>query len=812
MISLARNNKGNGTDYIEHDDINTEMSDDFADESILQDNDYTLESILAEFKGSAYIDGDKKTPSSVLQEKTDRIVKEAATGRIEIELPEELKQPAREREPETKQKTDKLPKRQKSGSKKSGVERPPEKLPGITDRAAKDSLDESATKKLPDINAVNKAKINEYQAAKNKSDDAKNDQGSDSGDVIAFDSYTGSGDDAEEDIIREVTKAIEQQTQFEQETKKSAKKAFGIFKRNGEQPYEDDVYDSGYEEPVETYEPPSAVFEDTYVEEPDFNIAIKKFAEKCNMYSTRCFASLSLSVLLTILTIIFQAGVSLPFGIGVNTSVCAGILLILMFVVMMFSAEKLVDGFADIIKGKQGVDTLNLFSCLATAGAGIFGMMTKDATFGMPFCAVSAFSLTFTLWGERVYYRALTETLRAAQSTSMPIGVVVAMCTDIDRSVIKKTAGKTAGFYNNMIQEDVTETVFRYATPILIIAAIVLAFLSSFALDQRQYFTHNFAAVMAAAAPFSAVLAYAVPFNTITKKSKQSGVSVAGWGGADELYHSDGASIKDEDIFPEGTVSLGGIKIFEEVQPDKAIRYTASLIIASDSVLSSLFTQLLLKQGLTKLSVSDFSCYEGGIGGEIKGERIVTGSAALMNLLGIRVPPSLNMKNGVFTAVDKKLIAVFTIDYVPVKTVQNALVTVLKNHVKLLFSVRDFNITPVMLEQKFKVPVDDVEYIPIQDTYDLSDDGALETKRTAAVLTREGIGAYVDAIVGGRRLRFTALFATILTLLSAVGGMVIMYSINLTGAFTAGSAANLLLYMSSMLAVVLIVCGFARYR
>jgi hypothetical protein len=90
------------------------------------------------------------------------------------------------------------------------------------------------------------------------------------------------------------------------------------------------------------------------------------------------------------------------------------------------------------------------------------------------------------------------------------------------------------------------------------------------------------------------------------------------------------------------------------------------------------------------------------------------------------------MKNGVFTAIDKRLIAVFTIDYVPVKTVQNALISVLRHHVKLLFSVRDFNITPVMLEHKFKVPVDDVEYIPIQDSYDLSDDTKLDMRSSAA--------------------------------------------------------------------------------
>ena len=45
--------------------------------------EFTLESILAEYKGISYIDGDKKTPKDVLDEKARRIVQEE-TGKSEI--------------------------------------------------------------------------------------------------------------------------------------------------------------------------------------------------------------------------------------------------------------------------------------------------------------------------------------------------------------------------------------------------------------------------------------------------------------------------------------------------------------------------------------------------------------------------------------------------------------------------------------------------------------------------------------------------------------------------------------------------------
>lgn len=729
--------------------------------NIVSNDDVSLESILAEYKGTAYIAGDKRTPASVLQEKTEKIVKEAAVGSFE--------QPTQ---------TADVP----------------------------DSKRESS---VPDLDAVNKAKRQEYCAEKeNKRDTVKQYNAPDNNDIITFDQYHGGSEEDSNRFVDEISKAIESRTLFEAETQKSARKVFGLFSRNAED-VDKNTFDDDVEREIEPLEP---AIEDVVFEEPDYRAATKRFAEKCNVYSKRSFVSLLLSIVMAVLTLVFRAGVELPFGIGQSNVVYTGVLLIFLFLVMMLSVERLIDGFTDMFKGRQGIDTLNLFSCLATSAAAVYSMLTADTAAGLPYCVVSAFSLTFTLWGEKVYYKALTETMKTAQTTATPSGVIAELLEDLDRTIVKRVPGRTSGFYNSLVQTDITETTFKYAAPILITASLVLSLYSSVSQGQGEYFLRYFAAIMAAAAPFSAIFAFSVPFNAIAKRTKQSGATVAGWGGADELFHTDGASITDEDLFPEGTISLSGVKIFDEVSPEKAIRYTGSLIIASNSGLAKLFTEQIYKQGLTKLPVEEFSCYEGGIGGSIRGDNVIAGSAAFMNLMGIRIPGSLNMKNAVFAAIEKKLIAVFSVNYVPVKSVQNALISVLRYHVKLFFAVRDFNITPVMLEQKFKVPVDDVEYIAIQNTYDISDERKQEAKRVPAILTRSGMGPYVEAITGGRRLRSTALLATVLTLLSAVGGMLIMYAISWTGAFAAASAGNLLLYMISMLCIVLIVCGFAKFR
>jgi hypothetical protein len=775
VTSLARDNqysRNSNEDYSSDD-----RYDNVEDGPSAKDN-ISLESILAEYKGTAYIDGDKRTPSSVLQEKTDKIVHEVV-------------------------------------SKKTGQAQNTQIAQPIAETPVKISDNTEKTITLPNINEILKEKNLTYRTEKEntapkKTDDAKTAESN----IIPFSKYKNNIGDSQSDIEKEVNQAIETQTQLETDSKRSIKKVFSIFSRNNSKAAEDDfVDDELLDANDEISEVP--IREEEVFEEPDYRDATKRFADRCNAYSMRSFISFVITVIMAVLTFVFESGAVLPFGnfsIEQNKILFTGILLIFLCIIMMLSVDKLIIGVTDIFKRGPGVESLNLFSCLATIASAMYSIYTKDTVTGMPYCIISAFSLTFMLWADKIYFRALTETMKTAQAASSPSGVIAEMCDELDSTIIKKAAGRTSGFYNNLIQTDISETAFKYAAPVLIVASCVLAFYASVGHGQAHYFLHHFAAVMAAASPFSAVLAFAVPFSAVTRRARQSGTAIAGWGGADDLYHTDGVSITDEDLFPMGTVSIAGIKIFDDVSPEKAIRYTASLIISSGSGLAKLFSEQLSKQAMNLVRVEDFSCYEGGISGLIKGERAITGSAAFMNLMGIRVPSSLNMKNAIYTAINKKLIAIFAINYVPTKSVQNALVAVLRYRVKLIFAVRDFNITPVMLEQKFKVPIKDVEYLPIQNTYEISDDNKQEAKRVSAVLIREGLGPYVESITGARRLRTTSLLATIFTILSACAGMLIMFTICWAGSFVSASAGNLLLYMLSMLFVTLIICGFAKYR
>jgi len=722
-------------------------------------SEMSLESILAEYKGSAYINGDKKTPTELLNDQTDRILKEALGGLV----PDEMLPTARPEEDE-----DSL-------------------FDEISAPAAEDMQQESI---FNDRNDFDVEAEEEWEEEEDKDSV-----------VLFFESYRSPEpesepeSEADEAMIQDVEKAIERELAYKEDTDEFSQLSFGIVERPR---FIDDEVVSDEDE-------------NEILEEPELKDTARKFTEELSSISLRLMPAAIITLIMVILTFAAEAGKSVPFGMGRNETVISGALAIMLLIVMILCVDLVIRGARDLIRGAPNAETLILFSCAFSIISAVYTML-KGGAGVLPYCAVSAVSCTLGAYGERLSLRAIAETLKTAIASSEPYGVQAEYSEEIDKSVLKKVYNRNDGFYSNLMHPDISETAYGYAAPILLSAALVLSVITVVVRGGGEYFLHTLSALLAATAPFSAMLTFSIPFGIVAKAMKKSGAAIAGWGGVDDIWFTDGTSVTDEDLFPPGTLSFKGVKIFEGVSPDKAIRYTASLIMESGSGLARIFSEVLKTQKMEAVRVDDFKCFEGGIGARIQGEYVMTGSAAFMNLLSIRVPDDMNMKNAVFTAIDNQLIALFVVEYLPVNSVQSALISMLKWRIRLFFAMRDFNVTPLMLEQKFKVSLDDIEYIQAKDSYSISDSYSAGRGRIAALLAREGLGPYAEAITGGRLLRSAALIATIVSVVSAAVGVIFMFFMCWNGAFISARPGNLLLFMLSTLAAVLIVCGYVKCR
>jgi len=847
-----------------------------SDEIDMTDEEFSLESILAEFKGTAYIDGDKKTPSEILDERARRIILEANEGGLsDTELyagedkPEDFFADIRGDEPAAAPQQaaaeDKLPRAEEphedigpdiltDAFKKPEPPREPETWEirdnegdGETvfpDTVSEDDIIASAESAANAAQEVSNGAFDEAAEAaavgsfvdevlaKEAEEETLREAGVTEEDVRFFDTFTyadlHSGDLAESgtseaegapaakapgipaapmpherdlasqdaddrrhriiDFRKRVSAAVEEQDEEEERQSRTREKLSGILAALRRSRLMSDEYD----EP-DAPDP----------EEPDYMLAARELAARSKKLTLRADIALAVAIVMAACTVLYAKTGSL-FGFLADIHAFTAALILLQLVVMLLSFEIIVRGAVSFAKGGPGAEGLIVFACLVSYIAAFHYIRRGDIESGVPFCAIPAFSAAFALWAEKLQLRAMSDALRTAVSTTYPNGVMTGYSEEIDRILVKKYPGMTKGFYNNLVQADNAEMAYRYFAPILIFASLLLSVITSIGGGRAQYFWHFFSAMSASVAVFSSILAFVFPFYRVTRRARKSGAAIAGWSGADAIYFSDGVRVTDDDLFPDGTLSLSGVKIFEDVRPEKAIMYTSSLIIASGSGLSRLFSDLLEKQGLSMVRVDDFDCYEGGVGALIRGERVLVGSAAFMNLMGIRVPQTLNLKNAVFSAVNDTLIAVFAVNYVPVGTVQSALVSLLRTKTKLYFAVRDFNITPLMLQQKFKVPVNDVEHLPVHDTYAISSENERTTGRAEAVLCREGLGPLAEAVTGAKRLRTFSMISVIISVVSAIVGLILVFLMCWQGGYSSVSPVTLLVYMLAMLAAVLL--------
>ena len=117
----------------------------------------------------------------------------------------------------------------------------------------------------------------------------------------------------------------------------------------------------------------------------------------------------------------------------------------------------------------------------------------------------------------------------------------------------------------------------------------------------------------------------------------------------------------------------------------------------------------------------DFSFYEeGGFSGHIRGERVLLGTASFMRKMDVRLPGGLNLKTGVYLAVDSHLWAVFAVKYHASENVDWALWIMKRNRITPILASRDPNVTPALLSRKFHKNVR-VEYPNLSDRVALSE-------------------------------------------------------------------------------------------
>ena len=451
-------------------------------------------------------------------------------------------------------------------------------------------------------------------------------------------------------------------------------------------------------------------------------------------------------------------------------------------------------GFGDALRGTVTVDTLaalaGLFTLLDTVTMPLLGSRGDN----MPAACAAALVLTFALLGWRLKRQGGRISCYTASKVRNPYIVTSDDAKWSGRPAYVKWSGDGAGFGRQMQEEDGAQLVWRYAGPLLLLLCVLCSLISSVGHGQPKQILWCLSVTLTAAASCAAPLVYALPFKKLSVRLSKVGAAVAGWVGADRCS-SAGIVLTDIDLFPPGTVKLNGIKVFGDFPNETVVAYAATLIRDAGSGLDKPFHDLLRAQGAIYRTATGVRFHEGGITGIIRNHDVVVGTAAFMHLMEVELPQGLNVKNAVFCGIDGDLAGIFVLDYDMGGTTAPSLFSLMRNRISPVLATRDPNLIPAFLGQKFKLPVDKMEFPPVDRRLELSDDHQEHSQFPSAILSREGLMPFSEAVVGAKRLRSGVRTSAVLAMLGAAAGVLLTFYLTFVSAYSSLTAVNFALFL-----------------
>lgn len=448
--------------------------------------------------------------------------------------------------------------------------------------------------------------------------------------------------------------------------------------------------------------------------------------------------------------------------------------------VFVYAAEQ-------VARGRATYELAAALTALVTLADGVLAYCypARMALSLPPLCGVGALGMAFALLGRSLLFESGENAFRVAG-----MGEPAYMVSETAGGAAKQP-GKTAGFTRLAEKDDPATRWQALVLPLVLVASGVFAALSAVQRGSWALFSWNWSVTLSAANVPALALAYSLPLAKLSRRVFKSGGAVAGWHGAQRMSRSNCIILTDGDLFPPGTVGLNGLKIFGE-ESGKVISYAASMAHATHSGLERLFDELLQSEGAPLHAVEELDFLEsGGVCGRIRGETVLFGTEDFMRRQSVTLPKSIELKTGVYLAVDGALIAVFAVKYRAAETVDWALHALRRGGVTPVLAVRDGNITPALLKRKFDTDARAV-YPKIGTRLALSEsDGG---GAPLALLLREGLMPFAEVVLGSKRLVRAVRVANVVSLIGSVVGVQLGYYLTAAGAYSVLTGAALLAF------------------
>ncbi len=541
---------------------------------------------------------------------------------------------------------------------------------------------------------------------------------------------------------------------------------------------------------AEAMQKPAAPEETRRLSVKDAHRAVCKKAKGLRLRTRLCFLWAALAVALTVLCHWEVSLGSFVFPRQPTARLLIGLLL----AGAITAWDVMVSGVYHALQLRPSLDTL-LTVCAVVFT--IDGVARAGDGARLPYTAVLLLALLFAMWGRSLANHARRRTLKLVMGLpEKPAAAVISRRAWGSRDCAFRSTGDREAYVDDLEEPSLVDRAMGVYTPLLLAISLLLSVLT--AILRGRDFLMCWSGILAASVPLAAFITWWKPFCSLSSHLAQSGAALCGWRGARELRDPFCLAITDSDLFPKGSVTLNGIKIFGSRSVNQIAGYAYAVVARSESGLEPVFHEMFVNQNGVSCKLDAFRRYEGGgIGGSIQGETILMGSLAFMKLMGVRADESQrsDVKLAVYCAVNNELAAIFALKYTHAQKVYTGLQTARRGkRLALLLATRDFMLTPDMVHRKYRVPSESLEYPSVEERARLSGPYAAHGGVPAALLARDGFLPLSEAVSSGQALCDSVRAGLVVNLLGGCIGFLVSALLAWSGSFPLVSAANLMLY------------------
>lgn len=350
---------------------------------------------------------------------------------------------------------------------------------------------------------------------------------------------------------------------------------------------------------------------------------------------------------------------------------------------------------------------------------------------------------------------------------------------------------------------DPSEDLASKLAPITTIASIIIAVMYGVVKLSFVDALNAFALITAVSVPVATLLSVNAPVRKLCKTLLSYGSMLSGYPSVKQFCDSTAIMIDANELFPAESISLEGIKTFEDYSIDESLLCGIAILKEAQNPIANAFDSVVAETEETLPEVESV-LYEDEIGlvGWIKSERILVGSRTLMEKYSVEVP---NMEyEEKYTSLGRqvtylsragRLVAMFVTRYTPDAQLKAEMQRAETNGISFLIRTTDYNVTNDLIAKLYDLFYRSIKVLPtgLGNVLKEAEDTVEETSRSY-LITNGKAASLARAVTGCVKIKHNISLSIIIQLIAVIFGLLVASTLSLYAGVQVMGSLEVLIY------------------